>query len=388
MNNTELLEICTDDRFRFMQKIPLSKKYNIDLVTKMVMMLCQSFGRKDVVSYLFVDEVRNRSMAGNLHNTMNRCPYEFRVINFRDRKSEYRHVKIGVIKTLVLLIMTLFGHMGIYLAGLVMKSDWINRRSSALLVRLFQSYLKCIADGKAQKIYCMSDHNFYSTVACVFPGFESYVLQHGLVMDMTYYYPVLADHFLAWGERSRKLMKDDPKVDVVGTYKFAEIKPNVSKNSGTMLYCVSITNMDIVGDKIEDLLKIAKVNSMNLKVKMHPGSFYHMDILETRFKGADIEYFKECDVGDIDFDVAIIENSTIMVDLMFLHKPVVIFDRKAEGYFLEYKDEFPWAENIGELQNALDKALSKDFNEIRKKIMNQELHNGRCSIWPSTENIF
>ena len=385
MENAELLHICTDDRFRFMKKIPAMKKYNFDLLAKMLMMLCQSVGKRDSAPVLFVDEVRNRSMMGNLHNTIQCCPHEYRVINFRERKSCYPHVKIGVLKPVLLLLAVVMGHVGIYLACLLKKSDWANEHSSSLLIWAFQSYLRSVGCGSGQKVYCMSDHNFYSTIACVCPEFESYVLQHGLVMDTTYYYPVLADHFLAWGKRSLALMKNDPKVDVVGTFKFAELKSRLSSGSKTILYCVSITDMKVVGDKIADLLKFAEENCFKLKVKMHPGNFYHSNVLENRFKGADIEFFKECNVDDIDFEVAVIENSTILIDLLFLDKPILIFDRKSGGYFKDYENELPWAESVDELQAAFNKALDGNFDQVREVIMHNELHDGRCSIWQSAK---
>ena len=122
MNRKQLNQMCERDRFEFMhgteKDIPFVKKCNADLLAKMIMMLCQSFGRRASCPCLFVDEVRNRSMSGNLHNTMDNCRAEYHVINFRERKSAYPHAKVGFIRPAALMLAACVSHAVIYIAAL------------------------------------------------------------------------------------------------------------------------------------------------------------------------------------------------------------------------------------------------------------------------------
>lgn len=385
MNRKQLNQMCERDRFGFMRVtekgIPLSKKCNADLLAKMIMMLCQSFGRREACPYLFVDEVRNRSMSGNLHNTIDNCRKEYRVINFREWKSPYPHAKVGLIRPAALMLAACISHAFIYIAYPFVGFKRTNRMSRAVLIALFQNYLKAL-HGKYQSVYCMTDHNFYSTIACVDEHFESYVIQHGLILDKDYYSLVLVDHFLAWGKRSLEAMDHNPKVQVTGTYKFEKLKalPRIERAQKCLLYCVSITDIQKVGDKIAALLKAIEGTGYQLKVKMHPGSFYRSAELEARFAQQKLEFYKECDVADIDFDMSVIENSTILLDMLCLGKPFMIYDGK-DGYFSEYSEILPWAENETELRSAISKALTGDFEQTRAEILENELNGGRCSIW-------
>lgn len=385
MNNHDLNEICGRDRFGFMlrtnMKIAFSKKGNLDLLAKMIMMLSQSFGKPTACPCLFVDEVRNRSMFSNLHNTIEHCDQEFRVINFREKKSDYPHAKVGYIRPALLLSAACISHLFLYLAYPVLKFEKFNQASRAVLIAIYQNYLKRL-HGLNEKVYCMTDHNFYSTITCVDEQFESYVLQHGLVLDKNYYSPVLADHFRAWGERSREMMDNDPKVQVTGTYKFEKLKPSPSNNEKPkkLLYCVSIVDQEVVGDKISALLDALKGTEDILKVKMHPGSFYSCTEFEKRFANQNLEFYKECDVADIKFDIAVIENSTILLDMICLDKPFIIFDEKT-GYFSKYSEIIPWAECDDQLHAAIVKAQESDFTAMNAEIRRNELNDGRCSIW-------
>lgn len=385
MNRKQLNQMCERDRFKFMhgteKDIPFVKKCNADLLAKMIMMLCQSFGRRVSCPCLFVDEVRNRSMSGNLHNTMDNCRVEYRVINFRERKSPYAHAKVGFIRPVVLMLAACVSHAFIYAVYPIVGFKRANSISRAALIAIYQNYLKAL-HGKYQNVYCMTDHNFYSTITCVDKHFESYVLQHGLVLDKDYYSLVLADHFLAWGKRSLEMMDYNPKVQVTGTYKFEKLKPlpPVKREQKCILYCISIMDIKTVGDKIAALLKAIAGKGYQLKVKMHPGSFYKCAELEARFAEQKLEFYKECDVADIDFDMAVIENSTILLDMLCLGKPFMIYDGK-DGYFAQYSKILPWAENDDELCDAIQKALMGDFESTRAEILRNELNGGRCSIW-------
>lgn len=380
----DLRALCTDDRFRFSNQqklnIPILKRINADLLVKLVWMLLQSFGKKERVNVLFVDEVRNKSMQDNLHNTMDRCPHKFRVINLCTPKSAYPHTKLGYIRPAVYLVCAFAVHAVLYAALPFAGWEWVNRHSTAALIWIYEDYLKQFY-GRKVKVYGMSDHHFYSTITCMNKKFESHVIQHGIIFGHSYYYPIYADHFLAWGERSREMQFNDPKVTVTGTYKFAHLKPIEREHKDkSILYCVSIVNTEAVKNKIIALMPVAKKLGYKLKVKMHPGSYFSTKELEASFAKDGLEFYKECNLSDIDFDVAIVENSTILIDLLFLEKPFVIYDGTS-GYFNDYQDDLFWTNDPERLADIIASAARGEKSEAYRKILENELNSGKCTIW-------
>ena len=384
MTREEIAQICTDDRFRFMNrvgmKIPFTKKINLDLLVKLLIMLSRSCGKPANETCIFVDEVKNRSMIGNLHNTIDACGRPFSVMNYRNGKCKYPHVKIGIFLPVWYMLLALLAHFGLYLCLPFAGTGWVNRKSTGVLIGISQKYNRRLR-GENIRVYAMTDHNFYSTVICCDERFDSYVIQHGLLLDETYYYPVYAKHFLAWGSRSKALLHNDPKAMVVGTYKFAGLERRTGKPDARkkLLYCVSITDMDLVAKKIRALRRVVG-GDCTLMVKMHPGSLYSNERLEEEFQGSGIAFYKECTISEIDFDMAVIENSTVLIDLLFLGKPFFIFDTR-KGYFAEYGDLVPWCEGEEDLADALESVKSCDVDRIRGAILDRELNGDRCDIW-------
>ena len=385
MDYQVICERCIDDRFRFMIErgigIPRIKRYNVDLLAKFVYVMLHSVGKPFSVPVVFFDEVNNRSMIDNLYATAAHCDQEHAFVCMRELKNHRRHVKAGWVWPLVLLLAAAAAHLVLYAGALFLPWERINAGSTRVLVRLFHSYLKRLGCAGA-KVYCMTDHNFYSHILCSDRSFESCVIQHGLLLDMSYYYPVYADHFLAWGERSRELMPEDAKVTVTGTYKFSRLKPLAPEQEGekSLLYCVSIPNTELVLDKIEKILRVLEGTGYKLKVKMHPGSFFSTEELEKRYGNANMEIYKECLISDISFSMAIIENSTVLLDLLYMEKPFIIYDEK-DGYFRDYQEFIPWTTDEKGLGAQLRRAEQTDFRQVWDQIYARELNGNKQSFW-------
>lgn len=386
MDKKQLLQVCIDDRFRHMKQnnfnIPLSKKLNIDLLAKFIILLVNSVGLRRSEEIIFVDEVKNSSMITSIKNTMEECPYEYCVLNFRTFERN-KHVRIGCVYPLYLILRSCLYHLLIFLLIPFAGKEKVNEMSSRKLITFFNLYLsKLDCDGKHMKAYCMTDHNFYSTIVCTNKKFESYVIQHGLILTVDYYYPIYADHFLAWGEHSYHLLPDPQKALITGTYKFSKLKELRQKTDDrVLLYCISILDDEKVNKKIDDLLSMLSYLNMKLAVKMHPGSFYSISDLEKKYGGENaVRFYKECALADIDFDVAVIENSTILLDLCYLGKPFIIFDDE-KGYFDAYDYKVPHAFTKEELVSELEHQNADSYSYFKSVVIEKELNGGQCNIF-------
>lgn len=384
---TDVLDTCIDDRFRLTirtgEKIPYSKLMNFDLLCKFGVMCINSIGRPTKGSLFFVDEVKNGSMIINLHNTMKICSEKFSVVDFRNLGTS-GHIKTGRVIPLVKLASTCIASLFLFLATPFLGMKRANQISSLLLIRQMSSFISAWIRQGYSVAYVMTDHNFYSTIICNFQDIESNVLQHGLILDASYYHVYAADHFLAWGKHSEKLMNDPEHVRVTGTCKFSCIStsPNLPAKEKKVLYCVSSRNYEEVRKKTNDLKKLFNEQGYQFAVKLHPGSGFRAADLVA--ENSDVEFYKEELLQDIPFTLGIIENSTVLMDLMYLNKPYIIFD-SSRGYFSEYPD-VPLARSIDDLPEVISQAEKTDYKVLKNKIMEQELNSGCCEIFERTKN--
>ena len=384
MNFDNILQVCEDDRFRFMRKnnmkIPAVKKMNVDLLAKFSSLMLKSMGKKNPKQIVFVDEVNNKSMYENLHATIGHCKEEYGIINLRTKGKHPADVKAGWLLPVGLLVKVLILHALIYVTMCFKDWESANRASEKVLIRAFSKYLESAIAPKS-RIYCMTDHNFFSTITCSNKKFETFVIQHGLVMDKSYYYPIIADHFLAWGERSKEQLDNDPKVIVAGTYKFEKLKKTEDTSAEkSIAYCVSLVNTQVVTNKIRALYEVSKKLNFKLKVKMHPGSLFSNERYEAEFANTDIEFYKECSLSDMTFSCAVIENSTILLDLQAMGKPFMIFD-DINGYFSLYADDLPWISDEQHLEEAIHDLFRLEDNNLKGKCVQNELNGGVCEIF-------
>ncbi len=380
-------EICLDDRFRVFKvnhlKIPFVKKVGLDLAAKYMLLLMNSFGKKSKNRNVFVDEVKNNSMVTNMRNTMKHFSERkesFCVCNFRGREKEFPHVKIGYANAAMLFLTFSFQYCMMLVFSLLFARKEVKRKMAELLISYMRKYISIVEQGKSKvHFYMMTDHNFFSTIVALSAKGKTSVIQHGLILDRSYYYPILADEFLAWGEESQKKLEGDSKVKVTGTYKFDLYAKAPENDDGSILYCVSILDNKLVKKKIDNLLKITKEAGLGFKVKTHPGSFYNVQMWKDMYAEEDIQFFQEESLLDIPFHTAVIENSTILLDMLYLKKNIVIYD-SADGYFGQYADIVPCSESYEGIKEALSKERCDGFESTEQIIMEKELFGGQCTI--------
>lgn len=383
ISDKDLLELCLDDRFRaykrFNLEVPKMKKWNIDLIGKILMVLYNSIGKNQAGSIIFIDEVQNGSMIGIMKNAVSHCKKPYSIMNFRETKVE-NHVKLGYIFPLSSIILTLLTQAYFMFLSVIVGVEKTNQRSSSQLISQMQKITARVYKLGVSEAYVMTDHNFYSTIFCNNPEIRTSVLQHGLIMDKSYYKVVLADRFCAWGNRSKELLDNDKRVEITGTYKFdgmSEKGKIISEKEKSLLFFVSDLDFDKVAEKLDRLLHIAEESGYHLKVKLHPGSFFKNTGLKEKFP--DVDFFKEERIWNIDFSIGIIENSTVLIDLLYLSKPYIIFNENA-GYFEPYP-EIPLARSTEELLEILRNITKIDYSSFNKNILSDELNGGRCSIF-------
>ena len=374
-NYDRLLKICMDDRFRAMKRLNVHiskiKILNIDLVVKLLILYINSFGKRTKKKIAFIDEVRNISMINNLYNTIIHCPNEFSIIRLRDKHNDKKNLKVGYCWPLVQLVIVLIKTVGMLIASPFFGMN----NTSNMLIKAMEKYLKRINEQGYKTIYSMTDHNFFSTICCAFPGIYSNVIQHGIILDVTYFSPITTDRFLAWGNHSKQIL-NDPRVIVTGTYKFENIKKSKTKDDNCVLFCISSTDKELLKKKIRSLIHICKLLNFRLKVLNHPGSYFDNLGLEKLFPS--VEIIKEIPVDKLDFSIAVIENSTILIDLIYMNKPYVIYDDLLE-YFNQYS--IPASNDFEKIYKSIKNYRTIDYNSINDKIIEQELNNNECSIF-------
>lgn len=386
MNKNEILQNCIIDRTNSFEHQELSwyKKNAIDLVVKFYILLFNSFGLKNPqkkAAYIFVDEVKNVSMINNLSNTREAFAEKglntYKVcFNKIDRKN---HLRLGIFHILILFLGSIFSFLKTLLTSL-WKEEKLPNRMMNVLIRYYIRYLDQISDMDAFFLL-MSDHHFFSTVTAACYERKSAVLQHGLVMDKRFYYPIRAGHFFAWGEKSKKLLNNDERVTVTGTYKFGFAKNMDSDFTEVkdILFCISSLDKKIVKDKIDCLYKLAQKHRFHLSVKCHPGSLFKVDYWKSLYKDTDISFYQEELLRTIKFDLAVPEGSTIIIDLLAMNKPFILFD-KPNGYFEEYSDIMPHGDTFEKIERCIQELSGYDFKEINRMICRAELNECNCDI--------
>lgn len=386
MDNKKLLRICMLDRKRSLEskKNSCFKKYLIDLILKAYILLINSFGAKNVLNnstHLFIDEVKNVSMSNNLHKTKE--AFEKNNVNTHllcfYKLSGKEHVKIGYINDLVLMIKCT-AYLVKSFVVICFKRNKIEETIMSVLIKIYKEYLKNISDKKMHA-YLMSDHHFFSTITAVcFPG-KSFILQHGLIMDKRFYYPIYADYFLAWGIKSRELLRNSKKVVITGTYKFRFIsEANESINDfNKILFCISSLDNNKVQTKIDNLLELSSKSNRQLAVKCHPGSQFDIQYWKKLYSSTNVLFYQEELLENLDFDLAVVENSTVIIDLSALNKPFILYD-SIEGYFQNYSDIIPYGRTREEIRECMERISDFDFDIINERLRKYELNNCKCEI--------
>ena len=382
----EIIQACISDRTIAFEDstIGFVKKHNIDLSVKILVLLLNSFKRGKYCKYVFVDEVKNSNMANNLEETE-------RVFKKRvsiRKLSFYNFNKHGSIVPHKKLLSYIWRIIWKTIACTVI-SIWNKEKSEKILLSTigltFIDYIK--QDGIDDTWFVlMSDYHFFSSIlAMVWPK-KCFVLQHGLKIDDTLCYPIRADYYLAWGERSKSLLYNDPKVIITGTYKYREIKSTPKDECFTVLFCIGSRDMDRVLEKIDATIAAFKDIKHRLIIKCHPGSLYSDRILIDKYRNQNIRIEKESLLQDIPFSLAVTESSTAIMDFVALKKPFIVYDT-GMSYFSAYKNIIPTVRNEEELCLLANRINDIDFEKINQILITEELNNGNCNIFETINGI-
>ena len=382
MNVTEISEACYLDRVESQKNVKTKwvRRNAFDLLVKYYIVLINTIGKrqKDFTGYLFVDEINNNSMRNNLFATKRQFEAhgeDVGMVSFYQKNETT--IKRGYLRPVWDMVTVTLACIPIFIMALLGKNQ--TRNVINTLVRHFSRAMR--GGIHPREIYLMTDHHFYSSIIAMSCPAKCNVIQHGLVMGAYFYYPVRAGRFLAWGDHSRELQHDDPKVEVVGTYKFENIRPQApSRRFQDVMFCINSLDDDVVRRKIEVLLAVAEKENMNLMVKCHPGSFFDATQWKEQFKGRNIVFYKEELIQDLQFDFAVSENSTVILDLVAMNKPFILYDA-LDGYFGEYADLIPHGNSYEELLPIMAGIDAIDFSAINETLRGRELNGGKCVIY-------
>lgn len=392
MNNrieAKVYETCIGDRRKLasLGQNSFLRRCCLDLVIKYFILLLNSVGRRRAKSIVFVDEVNNSNMYNNLAITRASVSTieATSVICFRKRMGE-GHVKTGILWTVCEMI-----YAALALIPPIMRFALSNQNVNTLVIKSLilrvDRYLSKV-DESIDTLVLVSDHHFFSTVLSCRPSQTSYVLQHGLIQDPSFYTPIRADYFLAWGKRSAGLVSPADKVLITGTLKYAQAR----KREGVLafqdgafplrvLLCLSTsrTSSEIV-KRLNPVFKLQDLYGFELALKIHPGSLYSIDEAKRAAGNRPLSMYKEEPLGDIEFDFAITEQSTAVVDFAYMGIPFIIFDDGAFDYFFPYRDSVPWAKTYDDLKSLFESLDGFDYEKLFQMLLHEELNDSSSRI--------
>lgn len=381
-NLSEIYNACYVDKKKAIEMSEVSwiKKNGIDLIVKYVILCINSIGKREKSNYIFVDEIKNNNMHNNLCETYDvfaRKGENVKLLNFYSIGSS-EHMHTGFMGNYAEIVTMSFFCVFIAMVSMV-SNDSALQITVKILSRRFIKYLEDI--DRSTGFYTMTDHHFFSSIIGMVRTMNCSVIQHGLLMNMSFYYPIRAHRFLCWGKRSKELLYNDPKAIVSGTYKFNSFRQTKSKSEiKNILFCIGSLDNEKVKKKIDVLLKYTKDYGYRLIVKCHPGSQFDDNQWKALYLNSGITFYKEELLKDLDFDLGISERSTAIMDLIALKKPFILFDEPG-GYFDKYLESIPQASTGEELTNVISRLSSYDFDTIINTLYTEELNSGNCQIY-------
>lgn len=383
----DLYRVCHKDRKQYLAESHSNfiKKMGIDLIIKYYILLFNSIGHPKQSDVCFVDEVRNSNMNSNLATTR----FEYGKRHPSRSLCFYKvyhgdHIKIGILSSAKLALIFI-GQLSIALLRYRSNASF-DEVVHYCLVRAFSKYLDCL-ESETKCFVLMTDHNFFSSIIAQNTKVKSCVIQHGLMQGLKYYYPIRADYFFAWGKGSAALLDFADNIIETGSFKFSSFKQTTKKdNYESILYCVSSLDEQAVIERIQATLNVAKRFSLTLRVKLHPGSMSKATAIVRALKKENIVFYKEEKLNQIPFDLAVTEDSTIVLDFACGGMPFIIFDEK-DGYFRKYQELLPIVTTEEQLQDLMAHLNSFDFETIRERLVYEELNGGTCSIVEAITDI-
>lgn len=226
------------------------------------------------------------------------------------------------------------------------------RRYLNLFLILFYSSIKSSVDlgfPHVCNVICYNDQPF-EVSSIIFAlnqrkGTKTIVLQHGLILDKTFYFPTNAREFRAWGELSRQHFYSrhpDGALTVKGRYKKDEVRKSdhfvpVNKSCLAILAATSFRrdDLDQMIDAMRNCMRLLEKEQAVCAIKLHPATKGALWLRWWIRKQLPNILFETDDMEDlaVKYDVLITRNSTSAIDFLLLGKPVV---------FLEYgRGPFP-----------------------------------------------
>lgn len=386
MNNNQcLINDCLDDRNDALADLRLNwyKRNGFDLTLKFFILLYNSLGLcncKDN-SFIFVDEIKNSSMSNNLMDTQKQFDaagkktLEMHFFNVQRRN----HIHIGFFSGTLLGMTVLFSIIPIIIFSLFSKN--VLKQNMYILIWAFNQYLKYFEDRKVMYVM-MTDHHFYSSIIGHIYEKNSIVLQHGLIYRPEYFEP-RAGHILVWGKNSLDKLKNKNKAIISGTFKYSKILESNYSNKiiKRIMFCINSKDHEIVKQKIRVIYLVANELGMRLLVKCHPGSIYNDNDVIQEFRETEIEFEKEKLIKDLDFDIAVMEDSTAILDVLLLKKPFIFYDKDGKyPYFTLYGNLLPRAETAEQMVNLIKNHKDIDYETIIDRLLDLEVNGNRCTI--------
>lgn len=387
----DLVSICQKDReIAFSNSnIGWAKKNGLDILAKFLILLANSFGKKTIINntYIFVDEVKNSNMNNNLRQTKKEfllhgedtyhlCFYKL------DPKN---HIRIGTCATVFLFLRAVLFSLNVIFKALFGKHD-VEKIVIYHVISLFGEYLFKITNERVVYML-MTDYNLYSSIIALDESKKSTVIQHGLQMDDLLCYPIRATHYFAWGLSTKQIMKDDPKILITGTYKYDNMKKkNFTADISTVLFCIGSLDYQAVKLKIDSVIRISKSKGYKCIIKCHPGSLYNSEYWKKLYKNEPVEIYKETLLQEIDFDLAVTESSTAIMDFISLGKPFILYDTK-ESYFGKYDNVLPRCESFESLYAIIAEIDNINFEKINEYLLDNELNTGICTIYETQKRM-
>lgn len=381
-NNSEILRDCVGDRKKVISMGQNSwlRRCGIDLLIKMFLLLFNSIGLKSSQNAIFVDEVQNANMQNNLQQTAD-LTLNGRATFFRFHKIERKnHCRTGVLWTISQLIL-LFLKAIPYCASFLARGGELNTPLMGLLIVEMSAYLDRLSEKQAYVL--MTDHHFYSTVVAERCPY-SIVLQHGLIQDIRFFSPVRASAICCWSNKSARLINSS-KAIVTGTLKFKmKDGPNselVPREASKVLICLSFSQTsEAVILRLKPILEMKSIYGYKLLIKLHPGSLSPEVSSIKSDLGDGVEIYKEETIESLDFDFAIIEESTAVLDVACMGIPFILCPNSNCSYFSEYEGILPMARTDDELIDELNNFTYQYWKNGADYLLEREINHCESNL--------
>ena len=415
MKDKSVFNVVAKDRRDLINRnkeVGLIKKLCVDMVLKLSILIVNSIGKREPVSYIFIDEIKNRNMSNNLYDTS--AKFDNKKVSFLKfyEINKEDHIKIGIFLPIILLL-SLYLQCILAVIFLVFGSRFYAEGVLRILKFNYQLYYSRIKFDNNAILFTMTDHHFYSSLSIFFSkkinkNIKSIVLQHGAIVDISYYYPIYADYFFSWGIKSKEKLNDDVKAIVTGTYKFCKLLRN-DENDTSRYNCYmrkykilwALSTPDSEKNKITLSTILKALDSVEnaefeLIIKKHPSSYStfsfikSVDCDKSRTKITRVDDI----IDNIEFDIAIISNSSIGYDLFVLNKVFIELRDKSALSNISYQQYgIRVADSDMQLKEILLDLMYKpdnyfeSYSKSRENFIKEELNDNICTIVQTVDKL-